>query len=186
MMYQVLPGDAQVAAFKESAIQGELLVCRECLVEGDLSGDSLDEFFVNRAAFINGAYDEDPANYNALVASQLRKLTEVGRGDEVNLWFEYELFCAANMWFCLDLLSKTSAQVCRAEPVYRTATDRWDGFGGATAADMLRCFEARIKLTDEDVALGSLLWQAYKAADNERLGELSNEVSPAFPYLKEL
>ena len=51
-MYQVLPGDAQVAAFKESAIQGELLVCRECLVEGDLSGDSLDEFFVNRAAFI--------------------------------------------------------------------------------------------------------------------------------------
>jgi len=185
-MYQVLPGDAQVAAFKESAIQGELLVCRECLVEGDLSGDSLDEFFVNRAAFINGAYDEDPANYNALVASQLRKLTEVGRGDEVNLWFEYELFCAANMWFCLDLLSKTSAQVYRAEPVYRTATDRWDGFGGATAADMRRCFESRIKMANEDVALGSLLWQAYKAADNERLGELSNEVSPAFPYLKEL
>jgi len=186
MIYHVLPGDAQVDVFKQSGIEGEHLVCRECLVEGDLSGDSLDEFFVNRAAFINGAYDEDPSTYNAGVASQFRKLVEVGPADQVNLWFEYELFCAANMWFCLDLLSKTSAEVYRVEPIYRTATDRWEGFGGATADDMLRCFESRIKVTSDDIALGSALWQAFRSNDERSLSMLSDEVSPAFPYLKEL
>src|SRR5262245_55561221 len=159
MIYHVLPGDAQVAEFKESGIEGEMLVCRECLVEGDLSGNTLDEFFINRAAFINDAYEGDPANYNAGVASQLRMLAEVGRGDEVNLWFEYELFCGANMWFCLELLSRTTAQVYRVEPVYLSKTHRWDGFGKATVDDMRRCFDARIELSREDIELGSSLWQ---------------------------
>src|SRR5262245_14012207 len=113
MIYHVLPGDAQVEAFRASGIEGELLVCREALVEGDISGETVDEFFINRASFVNGAYDEDPANYNAEVASQFKKLLDVDDGDEINLWFEYELFCAANMWFCLDLLSKTEADVYR-------------------------------------------------------------------------
>jgi hypothetical protein len=186
MIYHMLPGDAQVEEFKASGIEGELLVCREALVEGDVSGETLDEFFINRAAFHNETSDEDPANYNAKVASQFRKLTELSDNDEVNLWFEYELFCAANMWFCLDLLSKIGASVYRAEPIYRTAENRWDGFGGATPEQMRECFGSRTKLTADEIALGSSLWNAFRKGDSAELERLSNVASSAFSYLNEV
>jgi len=186
MIYLMLPGDAQVGAFKNSGIDGELLVCRECLIEGDVSGETLDEFFINRSAFINEAFGDDPANYNAGVASQFRQLKELSIRDEINLWYEYELFCAANLWFCLSLLANTEAAVYRVEPIYRTMEDRWEGFGGATGDDMRRCFDSRIRLTEEDVELGLRLWNAFRSNDSTELMRLSDEVSPAFPYLNEL
>ena len=186
MIYHMLPGDAQFAAFKESGIDGEMLVCRETLVEGDLSGDTLDDFFQNRAAFINGTYDSDPSVYNATVASQFKKLAELNDNDEINLWFEYELFCATNMWFCLDLVSKTSASVYRVEPIYLTRENRWDGFGGVTPQQMRECFHSRTKLTADDIALGSTLWTAYRNNDRSELEKLSKVTSLAFPCLNEV
>ena len=186
MIYHVLPGDAQVDAFKQSGIEGEILVCREALVEGDVSGDTLDEFFINRAAFHNSTSDEDPANYNANVASQFRKLDDLSDVDEVNLWFEYELFCSVNLWFCCELLSPTGAAVYRVEPVHRAASDLWEGFGGADADTIRLCYGSRKKLTVEDLGLGAALWRAFRLADNDELLRLSDTVSPAFPYLKEI
>jgi hypothetical protein len=186
MIYHMLPGDAQVETFKQSGIDGEMLVCRECLVEGDLEGETLDEFFQNRASFMNQAYDEDPSVYNATVASQLRRLTELSDSDEVNLWFEYELFCAANMWFCIDLLSDTGAKLYRVEPIYLANENRWEGFGRATPDQMRESLAARIELTDDDIKVGSALWNAYRMNDNDAMQNLSDQVSPAFPYLKEL
>jgi hypothetical protein len=186
MIYHLLPGDAQVETFKQTGIDGEFLVCRECLIEGDVSGATLDDFLMNRATFFNGAYGEDPTNYNANVASQLRKLTEMSGLDEVNLWFEYELFCSVNMWFCLDLVSKSDAAIYRVAPGYLTVGHRWDGFGRATADDMRRCYEARIKLSVDDIALGSKLWHAFQNSDKDGLRQLGKQESPAFPYLDEL
>jgi hypothetical protein len=186
MIYHMLPGDAQVETFKQTGIEGEMLVCRECLVEGDLSGETLDEFLLNRAAFINDTYDSDPSVYNATVASQFKKLTELNDNDEINLWFEYELFCSVNMWFCIDLLSDAAPTIYRVEPVYLTNENRWDGFGGATPEQMRECFDSRTKLTPEDIALGSELWTAYRTNNADSLRKLSDQISPAFPYLKEL
>ena len=186
MILHVLPGDAQVPAFNESGIEGEMLVCREALVEGDISRDSLDEFFINRAAFINSVYDEDPSNYNARVASQFRRLLEIHTGDEANLWFEYELFCAVNMWFCLDLLNRTKSDVYRVAPVYLDEENRWDGFGGANGDRVRQCFEGRIKLSSDDIQLGSELWHAFRIKDTEELIRLSSTSTNAFPYLIEV
>jgi hypothetical protein len=186
MIYHVLPGDAQVNVFKKSGIEGEMLVCREAFVEGDISGETLDEFFINRAAFHNDSADEDPANYNAAVASQFRKLTELTNIDEANLWFEYELFCGVNMWFCVDLLSTTHAALYRVEPIYLGKHDRFDGFGNVTPEQLTECLAQRTRLTADDIALGCALWRAFKSDDTATLRALSTEISPAFPYLSEI
>ena len=39
MIYQVLPGDSLVEGFHKTDIVGEVIVCRECLIVGDVSGD---------------------------------------------------------------------------------------------------------------------------------------------------
>lgn len=186
MIYHVLPGDAQVEEFNKTDIKGEVIVCRECLIVGDIHAETLPEFWDQRAHFILSEYGEDEIEYHERVAAPLAKLLDLDQDDEVNLWFEYELFCSVNMWFCLWLLSETGARVYRVEPVVRSEADRWLGFGNLTSDDLKTCFNARTKLSAEDIALGAVLWNGYRTNDNAKLAELSTSTLACFPYLKEI
>lgn len=186
MIYHVLPGDALAEEFKKTSIDGELIICRECLIVGDADAETLHEFWEQRAHFIASAYGEDEIEYYDKVAEQLSQLLDLTADDEVNLWFEYELFCSVNLWFCLSLLSQTEATVYRVEPAVLTEDDRWDGFGKLTTSDLNKCFAERRKLTPDDIALGSKLWNAFRQNDAAELERLSAVAPPAFPYLAEV
>ena len=55
--YHILNGDA-LREQLPSSIQGEVITVRECLLDGSVQGESLDELFENRAAFISQSHDE--------------------------------------------------------------------------------------------------------------------------------
>ncbi len=186
MILHVLPGDSLTAEFTKTSIDGEVIVCRECLVTGDVSGRTLDEFWDRRANFIAVEYGGDPIEYQENVAYELERLIGLSEKDEVNLWFEYELFCHANMWFCLDLLNGTEASVFRVAPVNASPDDVWKGFGILDAAALSECFDARTKFTGEDIETGSALWRAFSKRDADKLAELGEYRSPSFPFLKEV
>lgn len=186
MIYHVLPGDAQVNEFKQTGIEGELLVCREALIEGDLSGDTSDEFFNNRAAFLNQTQKEEPSLYNANVASQFRPLRDLIDSDELNLWFEFELFCSANLWFCLSLVEVSGAAIYLVRPAHLKREDRWNGFGNADADTLRECFTHRLRLAEPEIELGADLWRAFKRRDVETLLRLSSTPSEAYPFLDEV
>lgn len=186
MIYNVLPGDAQVEEFRKSGIAGDIIVFREALISGPIAADTLDQFFEQRARFVLGEYGEDEIVYHEKVADEILKLGDLAATDEVHLWFEYELFCSVNYWFCLYLLAGNGAVVYRIEPRGLGEDDRWDGFGKFTAADLIASFELRTKLTTDDIDLGAALWQAFAASDHTRLNELSKTRSSAFPYLIEI
>ena len=186
MTYHVLPGDAVAGVFKEAKIDGEMIVCREVFVTGPIDAKSIVEFWDERAKFILAEYGEDEIVYHETVADELAKLGDLTEDDEVYLWFEYELLCSVNMWFCLWLLSETGASVYRVEPIGLAVDSRWDGFGKFEADDLRACYEMRTKLSGEDVALGAALWQAYRSKDFDKLKELSKGATDAFPYLTEV
>ena len=186
MIYHVLPGDSLAAEFKKTNINGEIIVCRECLIVGDVDAETLPEFWDQRARFILSEHGEDEIVYHETVADELAKLADLDAEAEVNLWFEYELFCSVNMWFCLWLLAGTEATVYRVEPIVRTSDEIWKGFGKLDTADLQKCFDARKKLSADDVKLGADLWHAYRRGDHSRLRELAATDSTAFPYLKEV
>lgn len=186
MIYHVMPGDATAGDFKTAGIEGEVIVCRECLVVGPADADTYSEFWEQRARFILAEYCGDEIVYHETVADELAKLLDMPAGSEVNLWFEYELFCSANMWFCLDLLRNTEAEVYRVEPSVRSFDDRWKGFGKFDADDLKRCFASRNKFSPDDIKLGADLWNAFRHEDNERLRRLSESDSKCFPYLKDV
>jgi hypothetical protein len=182
MIYHVLPGDAQVEDFRRTGLQGEVLICRESLVEGDLSSETLDDFFNTRVTF----HGEDSASYDANVASQFRRLLDVSQSDEVNLWFEYELFCAVNMWFCLSLLHGSGAALYRIAPLYLGFEDRWNGFGSADSKILKECYDGRVRLSDFDCELGVELWDAFRRHDSHEILALTSKPQTAFPYLEEV
>ncbi len=186
MIYHVLPGDSLVREFEEAGIEGKAIVFRECLVDGDISAASLDEFWNIRANFIELEYGGDPIQYRESVAYELERLTHVDDDDEINLWFEYELFCSANMWFCLDLLKGCGAKVFRVMPVNVSPDDVWMGFSQHDAEGLKACFESRTAFTPEDLIIGSNLWHAFADKDSETLRDLGKYRSPSFPFLEEV
>lgn len=186
MIYHVLPGDSLVEEFQKTKIQGEVIVCRECLIVGEIGAETLPEFWEQRGRFILSEYGEDEIEYHDRVADELARLLDLDADDEVNLWFEYELFCSVNMWFCLWLLSETGAKVYRVEPIVRSDDEKWLGFGSLTADDLKTCFNSRTEFTADDIALGAALWNAYRKDDNAKLAELATSTSTSFPYLKEV
>lgn len=186
MTMHVLPGDSVAADFEKTPIEGEVVVCRECLVAGDKSGSTLEEFWDRRANFIALEYGGDPIEYQENVAYELERLIGLEPGTEVNLWFEYELFCQANMWFCLDLLKASDVEVYRVEPLNVSPDDIWKGFGKLEAADLASCYEGRTPFSDEDIQTGSRLWNAFRNGDSDELRSLGEYRSPCFPFLREV
>ena len=182
----VLAGDSLVETFKNTNIEGEIVVCRECLIEGEVQSNDLNEFWKVRAKFIGENYDAGKNNYRQNVVSEFEKLQNLNPETETNLWFEYELFCQTNMWFCLFLLRQTQAEVYRVQPSVRNENDVWRGFGDLDEEDLKKCYAARRKFSVEDLTLGANLWEAYRDKNFTRLSELAETKSNCFPRLKEV
>ncbi|MEJ2006462.1 MAG: hypothetical protein P8X57_16220 [Cyclobacteriaceae bacterium] len=58
MEYHILNGDSLKAQFPKD-IDGEIIVARECLVDGEVQSDDLKELFKIRASFITSTYSGD-------------------------------------------------------------------------------------------------------------------------------
>ena len=187
MIYHVLPGDSLIETFEKTDIEGEVIICRECLIEGDLQAEKLEDFWQLRENYLTKTYPKEENFYGEKVRSEFEKLLNVSPDDEVNFWFEYELFCQANLWFCLSLLSeKNHNKVYRVEPFVRNEIDVWKGFGGLSSDDLEKCFAQRIKFSSENVEFGRWLWKTFAAKDLEKCRNVDFEKSKNFPYLKDV
>ena len=188
MTYHILNGDALIDRFLATGLDGEMVVARECLIEGDLEGDTLPQFWQTRAKYLGGVYNEQQQRYFDDVASQFEKLLAAPDPSEFNLWFGHDLFCQANMWFTLSLLDSLSIKkdVFVVYPSFLEPEHVWKEFGGATTNDLITAYRNRTRFHEEDLKLGTELWTAYKNHDFGYLKNLSTTSSPCFPYLKEV
>lgn len=184
MNIHVLPGDSLVERFAETGIEGEVIVCRECLIDGSVNADNLPAFWNARAEFIEAAFDASREKYFQNVVSELEKLNSISPDAQVNLWFEHELFCQANMWFCLWLVRETSARVFRVAPIVKAEKGVWKGFGSSDSEDLQRSFDERIEFKKADLMLGADLWRAFQNSENSELERLLQTKSACFPYLE--
>lgn len=185
MIVHVLPGDAQTEEFRRTGLEGEVVVCREALVDGDVRADSVEDLWRVREQYLSNAYPDAPHNYRETVVAEFEKLLDLPATAQVNLWFEYELFCHVNMWFCVWLLRESPAELYRVAPITQKKERTWDGFGGLSAESLKECYAERLKFSDKDIELGADLWTAFQKRDYARLRELSHVESACFPYLKE-
>jgi hypothetical protein len=186
MIYHVLPGDAQVEDFRKTGIPGELIVFREAFVTGPIDAVDVNEFWDQRAHFVLSEYAEDEISYHEKVADEILRISEIGPDDEVNLWFEFELFCSVNFWYCLSELKDSGATVYRVGPFNLEPDDVWKGFGGHGSDELAAAYESRTEIIQADLDRGAELWTAFRRREGSTLRKLSDYRSASMPFLKEV
>ena len=186
MVYNILNGDSLAYSFPDSGIGGDTVVVREALIDGDLTGDNLHDFWRARASYIGLIETE----YQNTVVKEYEKLMNAPDNVEFNLWFEYDLFCQVNMWFVISIISslpvKKKVYAVYSSHLGRASKYFWNGFGPANSDDLIFCLANRTPLNNADLQMGQDLWKAYKNSNFEELNRLALNRTPAFPYLQEV
>ena len=73
MVYNILNGDSLAYSFPDAKIEGEIIVVREGLIDGELSGDNLHDFWQSRAKYIG--LTETEYNNNVVKDSYIQRTT---------------------------------------------------------------------------------------------------------------
>ncbi len=181
--FHVLNGDCLAEQLKETKINQDFIVCRECLIEGDILANNLTDFWTIRAKFIAESYKQ----YYEKTVQEFEKLINLPDNSEVCLWFENDLFCQTNMWFVLNLLSNhTNLKLYRVFTIIENKAEIWKGFGQATPEKLEEAYTSKTPFKPQDIALGLNLWNAYRKSDLKELKALSKQKSVCFDYLEEV
>lgn len=169
----VIHGDSLKDQVDELAIAGQKVVWRELLCEGKTDRDVGSEAFIEkRQHFLEQYYGISKDRYADLFLSELDKLKISKSVDEINLWFEFDLFNHINMMALIDYLLSQDIDV----PVFLVCSQRLSGDGKESkglarlnARQLQHHFDRRIRLTHEDLEYASFIWQRYNAYDHKKL-----------------
>ena len=185
--YHILNGDSLIQQLKQTKINQDFIVCRECFIDGNLIADNSSDFWTIRAKFISETYNISEKDYFAKTVKEFEKLKALPDDSEVCLWFGNDLFCQTNMWFIISLLAdKMTVRLCRVFPNSSDFFGTCKGFAVSDSEMLEQSYSSREIFTPKDVELGKNLWTAYKNQDFNKLIELSNIQSNCFRHLDEV
>lgn len=184
-IFNITNGDCLAEQLKETTIPGEMIICREALVTGSLQAENLDVFWKVRSEFIAENYGDTKENYYRKVVSECNKIMQIPEDSEVHLWFEDDLFCQVNMWFCLTLIPKDkNINIYRIFPK-ASKENQWKGFSDSDRFDLEEALTSKVLFKQKDLELGLNLWEAYQS-NHQNKKQLSEIQSDCFHFLPEL
>jgi len=179
--YHILNGDALKEQFPKE-LEGEVIVMRECLVDGDVNGETLTKLFETRAWFISQNYSVyTRKDYFEETVPEINKIDDIQGSGEINLWFEDDLFCQVNFWFVCSLLKdkQQNNKVYLVRPEKHTQY----GFGGLNSDDLVDIYKKRALITEiNEIAK---LWSFYQNNDMKGLLDAGERLKDIYPFIFE-
>ena len=179
--YHILNGDSLKEQFPDN-IKGELIVARECLVDGNVEGSDLSELYRSRAQFISENYEGYTVkDYYDKTVPEFHKIQNIAEDADINLWFEDDLFCQVNLWFVIKLICKNY----KNQEVFliRPKTNYEYNFGGMNKEEILNEFRNRIKIELFELKELSKLWKLYQQSDCDEMIRIAEKLANRFPFL---
>ncbi|MEP1305987.1 MAG: DUF1835 domain-containing protein [Balneola sp.] len=178
----ILNGDALKDQFPPS-LKDELIVAKECLVDGNVTARSLDELFEARATYLKESYGSTEEFYRNSVITEFKKIISLPDDSTINLWFEDDLFCQINFWFVSSLIKEFVSP--KKVFLVRPHTNLQYGFGGLDSKGLVKAYEMRSELSKQDLTLFSSLWKSYQKNDHQEILKVSKNNAEKFPFLLE-
>jgi hypothetical protein len=179
--YHILNGDSLNEQFPDS-ISGEIIITRECLVDGDVSGETLEDFYLNRAKFIEHLLNKNDTDfYYQKSVVEFRKIQNIPEMSEINLWFEDDLFCQVHLWFVFYLLNENN----RSYQIFlvRPNVGNEYSFGKMNDFELLEAYQNKIKLELTEILKFGKFWDLYRKKEVEKMVEIANKLNDKFRFL---
>lgn len=184
MIYHILNGDALKDQFPtQEQISGETIIFRECLISGPIEATSINEFWKNRERFIQSAFSSEE-DYATKVLAEFEKLKAIGKGDEVCLWFDEDLYCLVNLTFTVNLILSYSDTV--SFYWIKPTSNNWWGYGGMSSEELVEAYIQKIPLSAIDISNLSQAWKAFQQKDFTNLTSLAAKLRHKFPQIEDV
>ncbi|MBS1527845.1 MAG: DUF1835 domain-containing protein [Bacteroidetes bacterium] len=177
----ILNGDSTAHSFRDTGLEGDTLVWREVLSQGPLIEDiSSADFWKLREEWICHTFKEKPEEYQKNVVDSLDELS--GPYDEINLWFEFDLHCQANLLGVINLLLKKTDLSLPAIylicPAGFPGKEIFRGMGELDGGQLEYLYDnIRAQLDEPDFVIAEQAWELYvreNADDIEKWINLTN------------
>jgi hypothetical protein len=173
----ILNGDATLNSFKNTGLEGDIVVWREVLSEGPLAEDASSAAFWNaRKAWITRTFNDTDENYDHKVITELAKLNEPY--EEINLWFEFDLHCQMNLLGVMQLLKR---QVDLSQPrLYLISPDDYPevtdfrGMGQLNGSQLENLYDGRLSINEVDFYIADIAWKLLVKNDLPELRQWLN------------
>lgn len=163
--YHILNGDALKEQFPPE-LEGNIIVCRECLVDGDVKETELEKLFSSRAKFLSENYGGEEQDYFEKSVPEFQKILSIEDDAEINLWFEDDLFCQVNFWF-VSILLVIKMKPSRKAFLIRPKVHNQYGFGGIDQSGLLSLYDERLEI--KQLSELAKLWELYQSNSLEKL-----------------
>ncbi|MDP9081195.1 MAG: DUF1835 domain-containing protein [Bacteroidota bacterium] len=169
----ILNGDSTRYGFEQTGLEGDIMVWPEVLSQGPLEENILSaNFWRNRQEWIEETFNEVQDSYQHKMLDQLSVLNE--QYDEINLWFEFDLHCQANLLGVMayleqkaDLSAPAIYLIC---PGDFPGKDDFRGMGELNGEELEYLYDnIREQLSAEDFAIAQQAWKVYVTGDSSRL-----------------
>ncbi|HVW96585.1 MAG TPA: DUF1835 domain-containing protein [Mucilaginibacter sp.] len=177
----ILNGESTRYGFEETGLSGDVMVWHEIFSQGPLDEDiSSAQFWRNREEWITETFGEQPESYRQKMLDELAKLS--CPYDEINLWFEFDLHCQANLLGVLAYLDQKTDM--SAPAVYLICPGSFPGkpdfmgMGELNGEELTYLYDnIREQLSEEDFALARQAWQVFVSKDAARLANFLQQTT---------
>lgn len=178
----ILNGDALKEQFPKQ-LKGEVIVCRTCLVDGDVKANSLEELYKVRSNYIAKSYpDFNSDEYYTKAVPEIEKIRGIKDKTEVNLWFEDDLFCQVNFWFVSHLLQELDSNL--SINLVRPKLETPYAFGYMSQDELIKAFEEKTTIVSNELSDFSKIWVNYQNNEKELNLKIAQKLENKYPFLK--
>lgn len=164
----ILNGDSLSEGLQLLNLEGDTFVWREMLCAGPVNAEvGGDRFFENRSSFLKQFFEVPENRYQDAFIRPLQNLAPLNTYTEINLWFEYDLFCHINLLGALAWISQHGFK----GKIYHICSGRVKGMPklmglSELSEDQLRDhFQHKKLLNSEDLEIANDIWMCY--TDND-------------------
>jgi hypothetical protein len=186
-MIHLVAGESARGTLSETFIPGEKLSIDDILMEGPIvDGLRSPSSWERRAEYLERYFSIGKSDYLAGHEERSRIVNESLSHDEIVLWFEFDLFCQANLLYYLDWYASRDLRKTRLTlicPETFPGRKEFRGLGELRVDELESLFPARLEVTSDQKRIAQRAWQAFGNSDPRAIEEFLQSDSAALPLV---
>lgn len=183
----IINGDGAGGNLRESGISGDVLICRDLLYDGPrIPGWPDEATLVARAAFLQeltgGGMDK--GTILKTLQSHYQQFLTAKHYVNIVLWFDgclCDQAMLAHTLVCLNILEINTVELICVNTF--PGIERFNGLGQLEPAQLASLYDARQRVTKEQINYAIRVESAFANQDLGLLAELADEVDPPMPFI---